>query len=429
MWLLNTTTLTLVHFMDDRQLKGRYAILSHTWGVEEVSFDEMHLESAKAKVGYQKILKTCHQAVKDKLKYAWVDTCCIDKSSSSELSEAINSMYRYYQNARVCYAYLSDLLPADNTSSIEERLRPCRWFSRGWTLQELIAPPSLIIYDSEWNAVASRSEIAVALAGITHIDKHIFVNRMVLWDTSVATRMSWASMRITTREEDLAYSLMGIFDINMPLLYGEGSKAFRRLQEEIIRTWTDVDHTILVWGGRMSIPRWKSQPLLASSPAQFPVFWPPLATENDGLVDRQENRKRPILSGLPNGNESFELSGRGLRITLPAQAANHDRTMETGYSLFKRKKPVRLDLEAVENKRVLVVLNCADHSFHPYVIGMYLRRRRSWSLKFISSHINPIHYREYSLWDIESLTTVPLSELRGFTKLTLNIAREPDPYV
>lgn len=421
-------TLTLVYFMDDRELKEQYAILSHTWGVEEVSFDEMHLESAKNKVGYQKILKTCHQAVKDNLKYAWVDTCCIDKRSSSELSEAINSMFRYYWNARVCYAYLSDLLPADTTSSIEERLRPCRWFSRGWTLQELIAPPSLIIYDSEWSAVASRAEIAVALAGITHILWKIFANREALWRTSVATRMSWASMRITTREEDIAYSLMGIFDINMPLLYGEGSKAFKRLQEEIIRTWTRVDHSILVWGSRMLMPQSKSQALLASSPAQFPVFRPLFAIENDGLVDRQEEKKRDIWTWSYDGNESFELSGRGLRITLLAQAANHDRTMETDYSTFKPENPVRLDLEAVENERLLVVLNCAEFSWLTGLLGMYLRRR-SMGLRIRIPAFSGIDHHDYALWDIESLTNVPVSGLEAFTKLTLNIAREPDPYL
>lgn len=210
-----------------------------------MSFVEIYFESAKLKEGYQKILKTCHQAVADGLKYAWVDTCCIDKRSSSELSEAINSMYRYYSNAHVCYAFLSDLIPADAATPIDGRLQNCRWFTRGWTLQELIAPQSLIIYDSGWTAVASREDIAEALADITHIDEKVLVNREELWHTSVATRMSWASMRVTMREEDIAISLLGIFDINMPLLYGEGPKVFIRLQEEIIRTSNPSDHSVL----------------------------------------------------------------------------------------------------------------------------------------------------------------------------------------
>src|SRR5688572_19896547 len=109
MWLLNAVTLVLEHFEDDRLVKGQYAILSHTWGEQELSFDTIHLDSARSKRGYRKIAYACRQAVADGLKYAWVDTCCIDKRSSTELSEAINSMYRWYYNARICYAYLSDV--------------------------------------------------------------------------------------------------------------------------------------------------------------------------------------------------------------------------------------------------------------------------------------------------------------------------------
>lgn len=114
MWLLNVVTLVLEHFQDDRLVKGQYAILSHTWGEEELSFDTIHLDLARSKRGYRKIVYACRQAVADGLKYAWVDTCCIDKRSSTELSEAINSMYRWYYNARICYAYLSDVSSVDD---------------------------------------------------------------------------------------------------------------------------------------------------------------------------------------------------------------------------------------------------------------------------------------------------------------------------
>ncbi|KAJ0313841.1 hypothetical protein COL5a_007221 [Colletotrichum fioriniae] len=144
--LIDTDTLQLKLFT--ASLAPAYAILSHTWiENEEISFHELTQISetpdhkASEKSGYKKILATCREAKANGIEYAWVDTCCIDKTSSAELGEAINSMFRWYRDAEVCYAFLSDWPAADDGGeSTDDALKDCRWFTRGWCLQELIAP-------------------------------------------------------------------------------------------------------------------------------------------------------------------------------------------------------------------------------------------------------------------------------------------------
>ncbi|KAH8805451.1 heterokaryon incompatibility protein-domain-containing protein [Xylogone sp. PMI_703] len=203
-----------------------YTILSHTWGDGEVTLPDMCDERiAAAKRGFYKIHMCCKQAIKDDLEWIWVDTCCIDKTSSSELSEAINSMYQWYKKAEICYAYLSDVP--------EVTFKKSRWFTRGWTLQELIAPYSIQFYDNSWNSLGSKQELAQEISQFTGIHSLALMGDY-LDHFSVAQKMFWASNRVTTKEEDIAYSLLGLFGINMPLLYGEGEKnAFLRLQAEI----------------------------------------------------------------------------------------------------------------------------------------------------------------------------------------------------
>ncbi|KAH7083876.1 hypothetical protein FB567DRAFT_425731, partial [Paraphoma chrysanthemicola] len=169
------------------------------------------------------------------------DWCCIDKSSSSELSESINSMFQWYQNAEVCYVYLADLA----TDSDVSRNSLCRWFTRGWTLQELVAPKVVKFYDYKWNAIGTKVGLAHVISSSTSIPSHLLLGRSALSDSSIATRMSWAAQRQTTRLEDLAYCLLGIFEVNMPLIYGEDLRAFRRLQEELIKRNNDL--TVFAW--------------------------------------------------------------------------------------------------------------------------------------------------------------------------------------
>jgi hypothetical protein len=220
----------------------RYAILSHTWGAdsEEVTFKDLMKGTGKSKAGYQKIRFCREQATTDGLQYFWIDTCCIDKSSSTELSEAINSMFRWYCDAVTCYVYLSDVSISSSTKNDEffqwtwePAFRESRWFTRGWTLQELIAPASVELFSVEGERLGDKKSLERQIQEITGITSHALQGGP-LSHFSVEERISWATKRETKREEDRAYSLMGIFDVHMPLIYGEGQeKALVRLGKEI----------------------------------------------------------------------------------------------------------------------------------------------------------------------------------------------------
>ncbi|KAE9582617.1 Vegetative incompatibility protein HET-E-1 [Colletotrichum fructicola] len=280
MRLLDARTLRVVEFNNDAI--PPYAILSHTWGEEEITYQDLNPQLdqiysqiktmgslLKAKNGYQfssqvktkkgflKVEQAAKRALSDRYDHIWIDTCCIDKSSSAELSEAINSMYQWYQGADICYAFLSDVSTRNNGRAWQEAMiRKSRWFTRGWTLQELIVPGNMKFYSAEWDFLGSKvghqlnasSNNLVGpdiLGEITGIDERVLDGSLGPQDLSVATRMSWAALRKTTRVEDLAYCLLGVFSVNMPLLYGEGSRAFVRLQEAIMRE-TD-DQSIFAW--------------------------------------------------------------------------------------------------------------------------------------------------------------------------------------
>ncbi|KAK5273573.1 hypothetical protein LTR96_000173 [Exophiala xenobiotica] len=296
MRLLNTATFRPEEFVSTEGVK--YAILSHRWEDEEVSLQQLVVGDVHGKLGYVKIQRFCGLAAKDGYEWAWVDTCCIDKSSSAELQEAINSMYRWYQEAALCYIYLSDV------KSVED-LGKSAWFTRGWTLQEMIAPDNATFYNWQWEPMGTKTSLAEVLSKISGVPTGIlkglveYGSRPRLDEWSVAQRMSWASKRVTTWTEDTAYSLMGLFDVNMPMLYGEGHKAFRRLQEEIIRT--SDDQSIFAWSCGGDGPR----DLLASSPAYFAGC----ATIFTGMN----------LLELGYSLEQFSLTNVGLSISLPIQ--------------------------------------------------------------------------------------------------------------
>ncbi|KAI6005391.1 heterokaryon incompatibility protein-domain-containing protein [Pisolithus marmoratus] len=254
----------------------RYAILSHRWGTE-VGYEEMtelmkmegrKRDKIRQRDGYQKIIKSCEQAMKDNYEWLWIDTCCIDKKSSSELSEAINSMYQWYRNAQVCYAYLHDVdgstFPTQrNNNKFRESNGWPEWFVRGWTLQELIAPKQVEFFNKDWVLIGSKRRLGPTLQAITGIPFQVLRDGLASKRLSVAQIMSWAADRKTTRVEDRAYSLLGLFGVNMPMLYGEGSKAFRRLQLEIIRE--SNDHSIFAWNPRVL----RLGSVLATSPRDF----------------------------------------------------------------------------------------------------------------------------------------------------------------
>ena len=191
-------------------------------------------------------MRACEVAHHHGYEYIWIDSSCINKDSSSELSEAINSMYNWYSRAEVCYAFLSDVPHDDDVAAEGSAFRKSRWFSRGWTLQELIAPQRVLFLSSQWTTLGTKAELAGVIQEITRVDRDVLMHIESLNDKSVAQRMSWAAGRETTRVEDKAYSLLGIFGIAMPTLYGEGVQAFRRLQEEILRRFPD--QSLFAWG-------------------------------------------------------------------------------------------------------------------------------------------------------------------------------------
>ena len=243
-----------------------YAILSHTWGNGEVLFSDIDRDAVSAQEGFQKIRYTTDQARRDGYDYVWIDTCCINKNSSAELSEAINSMYAWYQGAARCYAYLADVPANVDTAAQNAEFARCRWFTRGWCLQELLAPTDLVFYSSQWDLIGDKEYLRDSILKITNIDVDILIGARPLESASVAKRMSWAAFRQTTRVEDLAYCLMGLFSVNMPMLYGEGSKAFHRLQEEIMKH--SDDQSIFAWSDP-DAPTDGYHGLLADSPAAF----------------------------------------------------------------------------------------------------------------------------------------------------------------
>ncbi|KAI6152678.1 heterokaryon incompatibility protein-domain-containing protein [Pisolithus tinctorius] len=273
---VTSTTTKVLEECDDA--KTPYAILSHRWQ-KEVDHNEMmnlvEMEKAKPKEvsqknGYKKILGACKQAVKDDLEWLWVDTCCIDKRSSSELSEAINSMYRWYENSTKCYAYLYDvddrIFPTEpNLERFDKYKGWPEWFSRGWTLQELIAPKDIQFFNKEWAPIGNKRDLADTLEKITRISKDILISGLDSGVRSAAQIMSWAADRETARVEDRAYSLLGLFGVHMPMVYGEGKSAFQRLQLEIIRS--SNDHSIFAWDPKGRVRRCGS--ILADDPNYF----------------------------------------------------------------------------------------------------------------------------------------------------------------
>ncbi|KAH8898943.1 HET-domain-containing protein [Thozetella sp. PMI_491] len=350
MWLINGSSLQLEYFPSPEDVP--YAILSHTWGDDEVSFQDMaDLDAASGKAGWAKIEKTCEMAVNDGYSYAWVDTCCIDKSSSAELSEAINSMFLWYLKSAVCYAYLEDLPAAPPNDGSDEwqdpaRLRaylaPCRWFTRGWTLQELVAAKNILFYNSSWDFVASKRFLEPVLADITGVDSIVLEDNDTLPEIPVGKKISWVSRRQTKRVEDMAYCILGILDVNLPPLYGEGSKAFVRLQEELAKGSNDL--TLFAWqqSGVDSLI-YQFRGIFAHSPSEFQCC-SALRTQPTSF-DR---------------DSEFTLTNRGVRIA---------------QNLFI---PESQQPEDSTHHRIVLSLDCMECSerteFRPKWVGVSLRR-------------------------------------------------------
>ena len=319
----------VLEFCDDEATE--YAILSHRWIGQEVDYskivklakmDEEGRSEIRQRDGYRKILQSCELSKKARYKWLWVDTCCIDKRSSAELSEAINSMYRWYANSRICYAYLHDApgssfpIARNNKMYVKSNGWP-EWFSRGWTLQEMIAPRDVQFFNKDWHPIGDKRTLSSILEGITRVPQHILKEGLSSNRPCVAQIISWAANWTTTRVEDGAYSLMGLLDVNMPMLYGEGKKAFHRLQLEIIRT--SNDHSIFAWGCNSIKVRTGS--VLADNPSFFEDCEKMELMNQDELI---EYLKRDIPEGELPGNEddqlgTFPITNRGIQIWLFAR--------------------------------------------------------------------------------------------------------------
>lgn len=299
MRLLNVSSRQLEQFYGN---PPPYAILSHTWGDEEITLQEIGSPSAAGKKGFQKVMQFCGSVASDlpQISYVWVDTCCIDKTSSAELTEAINSMFRWYRDAVCCYVYLEDV-NLNGQQVVGEDFEKCRWFTRGWTLQELLAPQDLVIMDMTWTKLGSKQSLGDRIAQITGIQKDALYAD-TLNEFSVACRMSWAAKRETTRAEDMAYSLMGLFDINMPMLYGEGVKAFIRLQEEILRQYDD--QSIFAWDSTRVSASASKIGALATHPSMF--------------------RDTANIDCRPSTGEPLVITNRGIKLSLPIVTESTD---------------------------------------------------------------------------------------------------------
>jgi len=319
----------LKDFSDDDLEDTKYAILSHCWyrDKEEVQFREMKglisdsvRQMLRERPGYQKILKSCELARKNDLRWLWVDSCCINKENSTELTEAINSMFRWYDMAEKCYTYLHDVrantFPTErNMNDFPDDLKGWpKWFSRGWTLQELVAPRTVVFFNHEWRAIGNKDELASTLEDITCIPSRVLKYGMDAYCPSIAQVMSWASDRKTKRVEDRAYSLLGLFGVHMPMLYGEGKNAFRRLQLELIRMTND--HSIFAWDRQSA--GWTGS-VLADDPSLF--------RDCDDIVKMEPGEYLTALKGVnPDGElynipeeslRTYSVTNAGIQISLP----------------------------------------------------------------------------------------------------------------
>ena len=275
-----------------------------------MSLREFQEGEKQSSTGYAKIRACCALAVEHSLDWVWIDTCCIDKSSSAELTEAINSMFNWYSNATMCFAYISDVQWDIHTdlAVAHASFRASLWFTRGWTLQELLAPSIVIFFDRNWIRIGDKSTLMPEIPAATRIAKEYMFDPM---EASVATKMSWVARRQTSRSEDIAYCMLGLFDVNMPLLYGEGNKVFLRLQEEIISS--SDDESIFAWIS--DSPR---AGIIATSPTSFEKC--------------HDIRTRPFgtINRMP-----YTLTNKGLQVYIPNKPGtkhNVPRDPRYGYS-------------------------------------------------------------------------------------------------
>ena len=322
MWLLSVARAELHFFPSPDAVTGGYAILSHTWGDDEQTYQQIRAIIDRCTVSGEnprdlvcpKIRNTCLAAAEHGYRWVWIDTCCIDKTSSTELSEAINSMYRWYSCAEVCYALLEDVPSDCDLSAPGSAFRRARWHTRGWTLQELIASAVVIFMSRDWEPLGDKIALAPLLAQITGVRRDVLTRAVSISSVSVAQRFSWAAGRNTTRVEDEAYCLMGIFDVYMPTIYGEGRRAFARLQQEIMKQTFDT--SLFAWG--QTLP---SGPLNISPPEKTYTTY----SMASGMTQVYLLARSPVAFRVGSRSTSFTPgAGRHLQPYLPGQWPQND---------------------------------------------------------------------------------------------------------
>ena len=429
MWLVNCSNYLLEPNDVDGPEPKPYWILSHTWGDDEVTFQDMqNLTLARQKRGFQKVRATCRLASASGVSHVWIDTCCIDKTSSAELTESINSMFYWYRRAAHCVAYLEDLEPDIGIPAVltEAHLGKCRWFTRGWTLQELLAPSEVEFYDRRWISRGLKTNLGPTLSHITKIrTSALNLGRSGegiearLQQISVATKMSWAAGRKTTRLEDKAYCLLGIFGVQLPLLYGEREQAFTRLQQEIAHKGNDM--SLFAWAGDpqdalvrgvAAMFRTGGQEysgLLASDPSQFPI-----GTEVVQIDD-------PLLPP-----PSWTLANAGLEMT-----TSLDQPADSDYTILTR-----------DNDNITHRKRC--HSVHPQCYRLFLHCRapnlhesnapsnpHGWDMPCLAIWLRKtssgfVRYKPTELCSVQmsSMKFNDLTHVRILTSLTQNLRWE-----
>ena len=452
----------VLEFRDDEATE--YAILSHRWiDPTEVNYEEMvdlakmnrqEQDEIRGRLGYKKIVDTCKQAKQDGYEWVWIDTCCIDKRSSAELSEAINSMYRWYENAKTCYAYLHDVdgpsFPdeEDNEKYHKSNGWP-EWFSRGWTLQEMIAPRNLRFFNKHWQPIGDKKELAEDLKWITRVPEHILADGLEGNRPCVAQIISWAANRTTTRVEDRAYSLMGLLDVNMPMLYGEGKKAFHRLQLEIIRS--SDDQSIFAWGCGVRIGS-----IFADDPGAFEDCDGMRLMNHDKFIE-----ELPELSSTNADNfDVFLITNRGIQIWMPLRryrGSNSvfqvhlpcwDASIEAPASInlvlwnsnyYRYPSTEDAALEDSPTEFHQVYLRYQDPSNHTLTFdisdGAIIENGficshadpRDIGNTFILTNMNPFYVKTYSEERGDSYFNVVFGQCLGFDWVHLDVARARDP--
>ncbi|KIO10640.1 hypothetical protein M404DRAFT_128934, partial [Pisolithus tinctorius Marx 270] len=236
-----------------------YVMFSHVWQGNEPSFQDINDVESKSVWNLpdtplnEKLRNFCKEVRRLGHNWAWSDTCCIDKSTSSTLNQSLTSMYKWYANSVATLVFLAGVAHPSKSGDLARSI----WMTRAWTLQELLSPNVIFFYDSEWKPYLGDTgsnhkespDIMQELADATEIPRGTIVTFSPA-DLGVHEKLRLASMRSATVEEDVAYSLIGIFKSDIRPQYGEGTDALGHLLEEIVARSGEV--TVLAWSGKSS---------------------------------------------------------------------------------------------------------------------------------------------------------------------------------